>query len=107
MKASRLSVLLKYLEEEPNDPFNLYAIATEYLSGSLEKAKDYFDLLLTNHSQYLPTYFIAAQLYIDLEQEERAVEIYKKGIALALIQENVKTQRELESAYQNLLFEMD
>jgi tetratricopeptide (TPR) repeat protein len=107
VKEARLSILLKYLEEEPNDPFNLYAIATEYLSESIEKSKYYFDLLLTKHADYLATYFHAAQLYIDLEQEEKAIEIYKAGIALAKIENNTKTQRELESAYQNLLFEID
>ena len=107
MNKARLTLLMKYLEEEPNDPFNLYAIATEYLSESIEKAKEYFDLLLANHSDYLPTYFHAAQLYVDLELEDRAIEIYKQGIALAQLQNNTKTQRELESAYQNLLFELD
>jgi len=107
VKEARLNVLLKYLEEEPNDPFNLYAIASEYLSESIEKAKEYFDLLLAKHSDYLPTYFHAAQLYVDLENEEKAIEVYKQGIALAKLQQNDKTQRELESAYQNLLFELD
>ena len=107
MKSARLTTLMKYLEEDPNDPFNLYAIANEYLSESLEKAKAYFDTLLTNHSEYLPTYFLAAQLYIDLEMEDKAVEIYKKGIQLAEEQKNEKAIRELSSAYQNLLFELD
>jgi tetratricopeptide (TPR) repeat protein len=107
VKEARLSLLLKYLEEEPNDPFNLYAIASEYLSESIDKAKEYFDQLLEKHPDYLPTYFHAAQLYVDIEEEGEAVEIYKKGIALAALQENSKTKRELESAYQNLLFELD
>ena len=107
MNTARLNLLLKYLEEEPNDPFNLYAIATEYLSESIEKAKEYFDLLLNKYPEYLATYFHAAQLYVDIEQEEKAIEIYKAGITLAKAQNNSKTLRELESAFQNLLFEMD
>lgn len=102
-----MDILLKYLEEDPNDPFNIYAIANEYLSTSLEKAREYFDKLLLEHSEYLPTYYHAAQVYIDLEQEERALEIYKQGIDLAKSQNNAKTLRELNTAYQNLLFEID
>lgn len=107
MNTARLNLLLKYLEEEPNDPFNLYAIATEYLSESIEKAKEYFDQLLEKHSDYLPTYFHAAQLYADIEEEKKAIDIYTKGISLAVLQRNTKTQRELEAAYQNLMFEID
>jgi len=107
VKEARLSILLKYLEEEPNDPFNLYAIATEYLSESIEKSKYYFDQLLSMHADYLPTYFLAAQLYVDLEKEAKAIDIYRLGIALAKKQNNTKTERELASAYQNLLFELD
>ena len=107
MNEARLNQLMKYLKEDPNDPFNLYAIANEYLSESLEKAKEYFDKLLDSHTNYLPTYFHAAQLYADLEDYEKAKELYEKGIELAKKQKNSKTLRELQTAYQNLLFEID
>ncbi len=107
MNEARLTLLMKYLEEDPNDPFNLYAIANEYLSESLDKAKEYFDQLLSKHPDYLATYFLAAQLYVDIEDYDQAQIIYQKGIELAKMQGNDKTLRELNTAYQNLLFEMD
>jgi hypothetical protein len=42
-----------------------------------------------------------------LEEEGKVFEIYKQGIALAALQDNSKTKRELESAYQNFLLELD
>ena len=72
MNEARLALLKKYIEEEPNDPFNYYAIATELIGQSPEKAKDYFDFLLANHPHYLPTYYHAAQLYADQEDYEKA-----------------------------------
>ena len=93
------------MEEEPDDPFNYYAMATELIGHEPEKAKEYFDLLLTRHADYLPTYYHAAQLYADLDEYEKAEEIYKKGIALATTQQNHKTLSELNTAYQNMLFD--
>jgi len=79
----RLQQLLGFLEKEPNDPFLLYAIATEYRNHDTEKAKVYFEQLLHEHDQYLPTYYHAAHLFFDLGEDERAKEIYEQGIALA------------------------
>ena len=93
------------MKEEPDDPFNYYAMATELVDNEPEKAKEYFDLLLTRHTDYLPTYYHAAQLYADLDECEKAGEIYKKGIALATTQQNHKTLRELNTAYQNMLYQ--
>ena len=107
MNEARITLLKKYIEEDPNDPFNYYAIATEMVGQKPEKAKEYFELLLRQHPDYLPTYYHAAQLWADEEEYEQAEEVYKKGIALATEQQNHKTLRELNTAYQNLLFEMD
>ena len=107
MNEARLTLLKSYLKEDPNDPFNYYAIATEYVQDAPENAKDYFDHLLSDFPDYLPTYFHAAQLYADNEDYEKAEQIYKLGIALAEKQENTKTLRELKTAYQNMQFEMD
>lgn len=107
MNEARLALLKQYLEEDPNDPFNYYAIATELISHAPDKAKEYFDLLLEKYPDYLATYYHAAQLYANLEDYEKAEILYQKGIALAQSQSNLKTLRELQTAYQNFQFEMD
>jgi tetratricopeptide (TPR) repeat protein len=95
MNEQRLKMLEKFLEEDKNDPFNLYALASEYLAEQPDKAISYFDHLLNDFSDYLPTYYHAAQLYVE------------QGIELAKLQNNPKALRELNAAYQNLLFEME
>ncbi|MGW8122160.1 tetratricopeptide repeat protein [Roseivirga echinicomitans] len=100
-------MLKKFAAEEPNDPFNWYALANEYITESPEIAKEYFDKLMTEFPEYLPTYYHAAQVYIDIMEDEKALTIYAKGIALAEKQQNSKALRELSAAHQNLLYEME
>ena len=107
MNEARIALLKQYIEEEPNDPFNHYALANEYLLPMPEKARECFDFLVEYHPDYLPTYFLAAQLYKDFEDYNVAENLYKKGIALAKQLGDDKALRELSTAYQNLLFEMD
>ena len=107
MNEQRINMLNKFTKDEPNDPFNWYALANEYLAEYPNKAKEYFDKLLTEFPDYLPTYYHAAQVYIDLMEEEKALNIYTQGIALADKQQNSKAHRELSTAHQNLLFEME
>ena len=107
MNESRIELLEKYIEEEPNDPFNYYALGNEYLATDPQKALDIFLRLIEKFPDYLPTYYQAAKLMEEFELEEKALEVYSSGMELAKIQGNHKTLNELNSAYQNLLFEME
>lgn len=101
----RIQQLLGFLEEEPDNPFNLYALALEYQSEDPEQAAFYFDKLLEEHKDYLPTYYHAAAFYAEQEETELAKAIYEKGIALAREAGDAHALKELENAYQNFLFE--
>ncbi|MEM8566855.1 MAG: tetratricopeptide repeat protein [Bacteroidota bacterium] len=105
MNSKRLKLLEEYLKNDPNDPFNLYAIATEYRTSNPNKALEFYHELLSKHASYLPTYYQAATLLGDMEKNEEAEKIFKKGISLAREQNNALTLRELQSAYDELLFE--
>ena len=105
MNESRLALLAKYLEEDPHDPFNIYAIATEYKREHPEKAIRYYEQLLTDHPEYLPTYYHAAETYQLLDQTDQVEEVYKKGIELAKSQKETTALRELQNAYNEFLFE--
>jgi len=107
MNNSLLTNLLAFYEEDPADPFNAYALAIEYSKSDLKEAERYFDLLLEKHPDYLPTYYRAGAFFADLERIERAEEIYRNGLELALAQQNAKTHRELLSAYNNFKDELD
>jgi tetratricopeptide (TPR) repeat protein len=103
----RVKELLNYLEEEPNNPFNLYALALEYQNKDKEKASFYFNKLLAEHKDYLPTYYHAALLFADQEQLDLADKIFTEGIELAKNQNNSHAKKELENAYLNFQFEND
>lgn len=104
----RLAQLLDFLKDEPNDPFLLYAIATEYKNGNdIAETISYFNRLLQEHPNYLATYYHAAHFFTDLEEFERAKMIYEKGIELAKEQQEKTALRELQNAYNMLLFELE
>lgn len=102
MENHRLSLLHQFYQEDSTDPFNVYALAIEYQNRDIVKASEYFKLLLDQFPDYLPTYYHAAALFVELGEEEYAVLLYQKGMKLALFQQNIKTYQELQRAYQQL-----
>lgn len=107
MSEQRLKTLIKFYEEEPNDPFNLYALALEYQKSDPDKSNELFDKLLTDFPLYVPSYYHAAQLKAALKQAEAALAIYQKGIEVAKQQNEKKAEQELRSAYDALRFELE
>ncbi|ELR69357.1 hypothetical protein C900_05137 [Fulvivirga imtechensis AK7] len=105
MNSSRLNQLLKFLQEDPNDPFTIYALATEYKTHDASKSRMYFEKLLKDHPDYLPTYYHVAQLYMALGLKQQAEESFLKGIDLAKTQNNSLALRELQNAYNEFLFD--
>lgn len=107
MNQVRIDLLKKYIDEDPNDPFNYYGLACEYQQVKPDEALSLFHKLLEDHPDYLPTYYQAGQLLEAYEREEEALKVYETGMALAKTQNNTKTFQELNSVHQNLLFEME
>lgn len=101
----RLQQLLDYLKEEPDNPFNLYALALEYRAVDPDKVAYYFDRLLNSHGDYLPTYYHAADFFAGREETDKARDIYEKGIQLAIKNQDQHSLRELQNAYLNFQFE--
>lgn len=95
-----LSKLLEFYREDPQDPFNIYALALEYQKTDSLKALAYYKQLLDEHADYLPAYYHAAALMADLEQVTEAEAVYLKGIELAGRRNNTKTLSELTRAFQ-------
>lgn len=94
-----LKNLLDFYEEDPHDPFNIYALALEYRKSDSGKAEALFRKLLAEHPDYLAAYYHAAQLFAEVGKSEEAHATYQKGIALAQQQGNSKTHQELVRAY--------
>lgn len=103
MNHERLEQLLQFYKEDPNDPFNLYALANEYKSNFPEKALKYFEILLVEHPGYIATYYHLAHLYIELELDEKAKTVFEKGIILATKNNESLALRELKSAFDEFL----
>jgi predicted Zn-dependent protease len=106
-KLDRTELLREFIREEPENPFNYYALALEISEKSPEEAGNLFDLVLINFPDYLPVYFPSAHFFFELDQIEKAKKIFEKGIEKAKDQQETKTLKELTNAYQNFLFEND
>lgn len=98
MKTPLLQKLSDFYEEDPNDPFNLYALALEYEKTDRVAAGKWYEELLTRFPDYLPTYYQAAQFFITDEEHDSAEATLKNGIELAKTQNNSKTEQELVRA---------
>ena len=107
MNNERLSNLESFLKEEPEDPFNWYAVAMEYKSLDIAKCKYHLEQLLKQFPDYLATYYQMAELLIEASKKEDAEVILEKGIQLARVQNDSNTLRELQNLLNNLLFDED
>jgi len=105
MNSDRITLLKQFIEDEPSNPFNKYALAMEYFESAPTDSLDLLHSLLDEHPNYLPSYYKAAHLLWETEDWNKAEEIFKKGILLAKKQNDQKALRELMSAYQNFQFD--
>ncbi|WP_436516143.1 tetratricopeptide repeat protein [Ekhidna sp. To15] len=107
MNAARIELLKKYIAEEPSNPFNKYALAMEYYEVEPSKSLALLQAILSEHPEYLPSYFKAAHLLWEEELWKKADAVFQKGIALANDQSDQKALGELKSAYQNFQIDKD
>jgi tetratricopeptide (TPR) repeat protein len=105
MSGQRLTLLQQYYKEDPGDPFNIYALALEYLKYDTGKSAELFEILLTNHESYIPTYYHAGKLYEQQGDSNRAIRIYEKGMEQSKKVNDVKAFRELKAACDELMME--
>lgn len=100
MQSTRLSKLLEFLTTDPNDPFILYALATEYNSGgNIDEALIYYHKLINDHPDYVGTYYHLGKLYEKDTKKEQAIVIYQKGMAVARAKKDMHAFSELQGAY--------
>ncbi|MFD1256102.1 tetratricopeptide repeat protein [Mucilaginibacter terrae] len=100
MQDSRLHKLLQFLEDEPNDEFLQYALATEYLRlNDTDKALQYYEILVAGHPDYTGTYYHLGKLYETLGRKEDAIAIYQKGMLITRQKRDNHAFSELQSAY--------
>ncbi len=100
MQSTRLNKLLEFLDNDPNDSFILYALATEYNSlNDIEKAFSYYLKLINEHPNYVGTYYHLGKLYEKEGNKEKAIDIYQNGINIARLKRDMHALSELQGAY--------
>lgn len=100
MENTRIIKLLKFLEESPNDPFLIYALATEYNNlGDRGMAQKFYEELINNHPDYVGTYYHLAKFYLLQNEMDKALKTYKDGMAIARSQRDQHAFSELQTAY--------
>lgn len=104
---TRIEQLGRFIAEDPNDPFPRYALALEYLKSDPALARKQFEHLVENFPDYLPTYYPAAHLMIELGFPAEAEHLFHLGIERAQQQRERKTENELKQALEQWRFERD
>jgi len=103
MNNERLEKLFSFLQANPDDPFVIYAIATEYVKlNDLEKAASYYADLMKRFPDYVGTYYHFGKLYEALNRLEEAKEIYELGMTAAKNAHDTHALSELQAVYQAL-----
>lgn len=105
MNPERLKMLRQFVEEDPADAFNWYALALEYRDSDPAQASQLFDKLVNEFGDYLPAYYMAATHCAQQGDAEKAARIFHKGIEVAQEQGDLKTAAELRSGLAEILFE--
>ena len=95
----RLNALLAFFEEDPDDAFTRFAIASEYLKrGNKEQALSFFKQLVQDKPDYVGTYYHLGKLYETLDQKSEAIETYQAGIRVANELRDFHARAELQDA---------
>jgi Tfp pilus assembly protein PilF len=106
--SSRIQTLAKAIKEHPDDSFYKFSLALEMLKvGETNKAKVLFQNIVENDPQYVGVYYHLGKLYVELQQNEKALRTYTKGIEVAEQQNDEHSKMELQSAKLDLEMEMD
>lgn len=102
----RIPLLLQYLEDDPDDAFTRFALASEYRKrGESAAALGLFEALVEEQPAYVGTYYHLAALYRELDRPDEARATYQAGIQEAARQGDRHSESELRSALMELEIE--
>ena len=103
MSNTRINRLLRFFEEDPNDPFVRFALASEYLKiGQVKRALEWFEKLASDRPDYVGTYYHLGKLYSKLGRTTDARETFDRGIETASAIHDFHAISELRSAKMEL-----
>lgn len=100
---TRMELLQRYLQEDPDDSFLRYALALEWLgAGDYQKAMWHLEEVLAADPGYLAAYYQAGITSLHLGNKTVAVHYFEKGLDVSKAQNDNHTYRELASALEQL-----
>lgn len=95
----RLKALLSFYEEDPDDAFTRFAIASEYLKqDNKAEALTFFENLVQDNPSYVGTYYHLGKLYEKLDRKTDAIQTYQAGIRTANEVRDFHARAELQDA---------
>ena len=101
----RIEKILEFLNLQPKDNFLRHALALEYIKiGEDLKAKDLFIEILEETPDYIGSYYHLAKMLEKLQDKTAAIEWYEKGMAAAKLAKDDHAYRELQAAYEDLVY---
>ena len=102
---NRIEKILEFLNQQPKDNFLRHALALEYIKiGEDLKAKDIFIEILEEAPDYIGSYYHLAKMLEKLQDRSAAIEWYEKGMAAAKLAKDDHAYRELQAAYEDLVY---
>jgi Tfp pilus assembly protein PilF len=101
----RIEKLKQFLESNPLDAFIQHALALEYVKlGEEGQAEELFSAILAHDPGYTGTYYHLARLMERTNRREEALLVYQQGIEACSKSGDLHALRELQNAYEDLLY---
>ena len=93
---SRITELETLLDENPNDPFLIYALAREYekTNGTMQALLMY-EHLVTNYPDYIATYYHYAKLLYGAGNRPEAIKLLHLGIERSMTAKDMHATGEM------------
>ena len=94
---NRREIILKEIEDQPENPMNHYLLAIEERrDNNIEASISILNKLLDNFPEYYPSYYVLAEIYYQLDLIEEGTRIANLGIKKAKDLQLSKVLSELE-----------
>lgn len=102
---SRIDQIQELLKENPSDSFLKHALALEYVKAADDgNARQVFEELLSSNPDYVGSYYHLAKLLERNGLENEAINVYEKGMEVALKLGEQHAYGELKTAYEYLIY---
>jgi Tfp pilus assembly protein PilF len=101
----RIDKLKEFLKASPDDSFLQHALALEYVKITNDvEAKKLFENILEKEPGYVGSYYHLGKLLERNGNNEEAIKVYEKGMAVAKVGGDNHSYSELRGAYEELVY---